>query len=272
MKDTVCRRNFLENVVKNHFSARAKENGEWDCHKEASLKLIKENGAHRAFPSKIWEMLDSGSSGLQGKKILVPSSGDNFVVFAFSLLGANVTSTDFSKEMLANAECRANEHNFSNIEFKQADTMALDNLSDSEYDFIFTSNGVYNCLNDIQKVHNSFFRVLKPDGIYCFYENHPLSKWVHEDPNGKCQKCGNILIFEVDSYKTFNEKDSLGNFYRIEDYINSLAKADFVIKDYCDIHREEDSIPILTNYLELPSERNKLPAWIGIRAKKPNTV
>jgi len=41
------------------------------------------------------ELLRAGE--LKGKKICVPSSGDNHVVFAFALLGAKVTSCDIAE-------------------------------------------------------------------------------------------------------------------------------------------------------------------------------
>ncbi|GHU81868.1 hypothetical protein FACS1894191_8780 [Clostridia bacterium] len=58
----------------------------------------------RAFPAEVWGMLRAAFPDLRGKRVLVPSSGDNFAAFGFSLLGADVTSTDLSGNQLANAK------------------------------------------------------------------------------------------------------------------------------------------------------------------------
>ena len=243
----------------------------WDYDDEKSLKLIKEEQPHCAFPDEIWKMLTVDSTDFNGRKILVPSSGDNFAVFAFSLLGSSVTSTDFNQNVLDDAKKRANEHGLSNIEFINVDTMTLSGLPDNEYDLIFTSNGVYNCLNNIQAAHENFFRVLKPNGIYCFYENHPFYNSIEEEMDEEGINCKGTgkLSFVKEKYVTVNKIDSVHNFHTIEDYINSLLNAGFTITNYSDVKRSKDALPNLvyktnTDFIVQPM----LPVWIGISAVK----
>jgi hypothetical protein len=55
---------------------------------------------------------------LRGRKICVPPSGDNHAVFAFAMLGTQVTSCDISENQLANAERVAKQHRWDkSIEF-----------------------------------------------------------------------------------------------------------------------------------------------------------
>ncbi len=255
-------------VVRDIFSRKQ----EWDSDKEESLNLIIEKDASHAFPPEIWRMFTAGLLEFTNKKILVPSSGDNFAVFAFSLLGAIVTSTDFTPEVLVNAENRANERAFANITFKNCDTMALTDLPDNEFDLVFTSNGVYNCLHDIEKAHSSIYRVLKPNGTYCFYENHPFYNKLSEeiDSAGRTYKGTGKLCFDAKNYRTFVEKDSVNNFYTIEDYINSLLKAGFRLMDYCDIRRPQNTIPFFARRGIRFISKEIMPIWLGISAKKPS--
>ena len=85
---------------------------------------------------------------LEGKRILVPSSGDNHAAFAFHLLGAQVVSTDISQRQIDHAKDIAAKHGWS-IEFAVSDTMTLTNLPDSSFDMVYTSNGVFVWIHDL---------------------------------------------------------------------------------------------------------------------------
>ena len=66
--------------------------------------------ADRAFPVVVWEMIRKNFPDLRGKRVLVPSSGDNIAVFGFHLLGAKVTSCDISERQLYNAKQVADKY------------------------------------------------------------------------------------------------------------------------------------------------------------------
>ena len=110
---------------------------------------------------------------LRGKRVLVPSSGDNMAVFAFHLLGAKVTSCDIAERQLANAKKIADGNGW-NIQFMQQDSMELDSIVESEYDLVYTSNGVHVWIPDLPKMYGNFIRVLKPGGRYIMFETHPF--------------------------------------------------------------------------------------------------
>lgn len=57
-----------------------------------------------AFHRKTWEVICDVFSDLKGRKILVPSSGDNRAVFAFAALGAEVVSCDICEKQLEYAK------------------------------------------------------------------------------------------------------------------------------------------------------------------------
>jgi hypothetical protein len=63
---------------------------------DEAIHRIRQNPSSAFHPTTFW-MLKEFFGDFKGKKILVPSSGDNQAVFAFCLLGAQVTSADISE-------------------------------------------------------------------------------------------------------------------------------------------------------------------------------
>lgn len=64
-------------------------------HSEKILRPIL-NDPSKAFHKKTWEIIQKYIPDMRGKRVCVPSSGDNHAVFAFALSGATVTSCDSS--------------------------------------------------------------------------------------------------------------------------------------------------------------------------------
>jgi len=95
---------------------------------------------------------------LYGKKVCVPSSGDNRAVFAFHLLGAKVTSSDISVRQLANAEATAKKYGW-DIEFVLDNTMTLEKIEENAYDWVFTSNGVHVWIDDLAAMYKSICKI-----------------------------------------------------------------------------------------------------------------
>jgi len=160
-------------------------------HSDSEIIAIINNPA-KAFHETTWKLIktyipdkkdklhpnkDSNLPILKGKKICVPSSGDNRAVFAFAMLGAQVTSCDFSENQLANAERIAKQYSWGNsIEFICADTMALDEVPDNTYDFVYTSNGVHVWIHDLPAMYHNIHRITKPGGMYIMSEIHPFQR------------------------------------------------------------------------------------------------
>ena len=67
-------------------------------------ELVKEPAS--AFHPGLYELVRKYVPDLHGKKVLLPSSGDNHAAFAFALLGAEVTSADISERQLEHARER----------------------------------------------------------------------------------------------------------------------------------------------------------------------
>jgi hypothetical protein len=89
---------------------------------EAIAKLIED--PESAFHPATLSMIKKAFPDLHGKKICVPSSGDNHAVFAFHLMGAKVTSCDISERQLENSSKITRQHGW-DIELICDDTMKL---------------------------------------------------------------------------------------------------------------------------------------------------
>jgi ubiquinone/menaquinone biosynthesis C-methylase UbiE len=77
--------------------------------------------------------------------------------------GCSVTSTDISSELVERGRRRAEEMGLTNMEFKDADAMALD-FPDNSFDAVYSiaTTGV---LPDRLKAIYEYVRVVKPDGV-----------------------------------------------------------------------------------------------------------
>ena len=73
---------------------------------ERILERLKQN-PQSAFDPLVWKMLQKYAPELKGKRVCVPSSGDNNAALAFALLVAKVTSCDISENQLAAAKAAA---------------------------------------------------------------------------------------------------------------------------------------------------------------------
>ncbi len=118
---------------------------------------------------------------LEGKKVLLPSSGDNHAAFAFALLGAEVVSADISEKQLERASAIARRHGLP-IRFVCEDTTRLSSLESGCFDLVYTSNGTLTWIRDLDTMYRNFHRVLKPGGLAVLYDVHPFQRPFSGEP------------------------------------------------------------------------------------------
>lgn len=81
------------------------------------------------------------------------------------LNGADITCLDYSPEMMARSENRADAMKIKNIKFIQGDVGALP-FEDSSFDTVLSLNG-FHAFPDKEAAYSETFRVLKKGGIFC---------------------------------------------------------------------------------------------------------
>ena len=116
-----------------------------------------------AFHPAVYELIRKYLPELKGRRILLPSSGDNHAAFALAMMDAHVTSADISERQLENASSIA-ERLHLEIEFICDDTMKLSHIRDQAYDMVYTSNGTLSWISDIDSMNRNIYRVLKTGG------------------------------------------------------------------------------------------------------------
>lgn len=189
-----------------------------------------------AFHRKTWEVICDVFSDLKGKKILVPSSGDNRAVFAFAALGAEGVSCDICEKQLEYAKEIAEKYSL-NIQFQVEDTMTLSGIASGEYDFVYTSEGVHVWISDLPGMYNNIARVLKKGGVYINYEIHPFTRpFAYDD--GKPE--GKEIIIRKDYEKTGPFDDGMEYHWRLQDFFNAICHSGLQIMRLEEMHDEKD--------------------------------
>ena len=261
-----------------------KTQAEWDaCSDEyfdgsdrpLAIEQIKQD-PHFAFPREVREMLQEAFPDFAGKKVLVPSCGNSYAVYAFHLLGAEVTAADLSAQQLKNAKRDADAQGW-DIHFVQADSMTLEGIPDGAFDLIHTSNGAHVWISDLPMMYGNFQRVLKPGGSFVFFETHPFHR-----PFGDTGFKGFKRVIVKKPY-TDTYGGEIEYHWRVEDFMRALLGAGFSVNDFreCMPH-EDDHYGYMWHYDDY-KEREKdkyarydwrknpmaaLPAWLAMRATK----
>ncbi|MGM0879413.1 MAG: class I SAM-dependent methyltransferase [Bacillota bacterium] len=261
------------NVIKNNWNQWSETWYQRYRTDEAISKIIKT--PESAFHHTAYSMLKKAFPNLHGKRVCVPSSGDNHAVFAFHLMGAKVTSCDISEKQLENSSDIAYKHGW-DIEFICDDTMKLSKVKSGEYDFVYTSNGVHVWINDLNSMYKNIHRILKNSGSYIMFDIHPFLR-----PFG---------INVADKINVIKPYDSTGPFgevptfkWRIQDIMNAIISSGLYVSHMEEMYAEDGSFwvdeskeegePLSKQELEnlcnwQSNPLAALPQWLSIHAIK----
>ncbi len=225
-----------------------------------------------AFAGRALGLVREVCGALSGKDVCVVGSGDNLAAFAFSGMGANVTSVDISERRLAVASERARFLGLP-ITFVQADAADLSAIGDAEFDLVFSSNGFFVWISDLQAVFSEIYRILRPGGHYAFYDIHPfLRPWIDQTVPIEVAK----PYWETGPVE--HEGDTFEFHWTLADILNPLSATGFILRrmlespaddsrfwqDYSYLPGTDDS---LLDWNENP--RAALPVWLTLAVQKP---
>jgi ubiquinone/menaquinone biosynthesis C-methylase UbiE len=239
----------LNEKIKNNWNSYSDE------YYESTVPFYEEiiKNPERAFPAAVFPLIKKYMSDLRGKKVCVPSSGDNIAAFGFYLLGASVTSCDFAENQLRHAKIFADKKNWE-IEFVCQDSMRLEKVSDGEYDLVYTSNGVHVWINDLPTMYKNFYRILKSSGYNIFFETHPMSRPFDNS------------TYEVKIKKLYEDIGPHGEIptydWRTQDFVNAVASAGFTLKEMQEFHSLREDLEE-HNYLFMSEEHKSKYKWHG---------
>lgn len=104
--------------------------------------------------------------GFSGKLLEVPvGTGILSMPLYKTLPEADVTCLDYSHDMMARAQKRAESMGLCNVHFQQGDVGALP-YEDGSFDAVLSLNG-FHAFPDKEAAYRETFRVLKPGGVFC---------------------------------------------------------------------------------------------------------
>ncbi len=253
--------------VKAHWNEISDSDWYQSLRTEEKLSKISEYPAS-AFHPAVYAMICRHLDGIAGKRILLPSSGDNHAAFAFSILGAEVTSADISERQLEHAREIADRLGLK-IQFVCDDTMELSRIPDDTYDLVYTSNGTLTWISDLNSMYRNIHRVLKSGGYSVLYDMHPFNRPF----SGEAWTAPRIVKSYHDVFPELH--------WRVQDIVNANIRAGLSICELAELPAMDASF--WYTYAELiqknPEEltglddwrRNPmaaLPAWLALAAGK----
>ena len=125
----------------------------WNMNKEINTRYL--------------EMALSGiPENFSGKMLEVPVGTGVLTMPVYKTLpNAEIHCLDYSADMMATAQHRAENMGIQNIRFRQGDVGALP-YEDNSFDLVLSLNG-FHAFPDKDAAYREVFRVLKPGGIFC---------------------------------------------------------------------------------------------------------
>ena len=136
---------------------------------------------NREVNTRYLEMALSGiPENFSGKMLEVPVGTGVLTMPVYKTLpDAEIHCLDYSSDMMATAQHRAENIGIRNIQFRQGDVGALP-YEDNSFDLLLSLNG-FHAFPDKDAAYREVYRVLKPGGIFCgcFYiaEQNKRTDW-----------------------------------------------------------------------------------------------
>lgn len=206
-----------------------------------------------------------------GKKILDAGCGFGYYSIYCARQGADVTGIDISETMIALAKKEADEAGVQ-IEFMIQNITEMTAFTDDTFDMVISSLASSFGVSEFFKEAG---RVLKPGGVFCFSEVHPIIDGGHREGDGSdaCYVVDRYFDGSIRKMKNVFGKihpddpdyEWLWEPHTIEDYITAMRDAGLLVESII----EPKPDPEMENANPQRFERNnKYPVFLLIRAIK----
>jgi 2-polyprenyl-3-methyl-5-hydroxy-6-metoxy-1,4-benzoquinol methylase len=206
---------------------------DWNCLAESYQIFREESGTYNDLV-EVPAMLDL-IGDIKGKRVLDAGCGHGYYSLLLAKKGAIVTGIDISEKNIELAKKNASNTSV-NCQFLVCDMQDLSIFDSDTFDLV-TSSIVVGYLDDLKKAFLEVFRVLKPQGIFSFSENHPMLKGEWEkDREGRRLHWNLDNYFErsiiIAKWKTQNGGiiETRSQHRTVQDYFDALLSAGFTIE------------------------------------------
>jgi len=154
---------------------------------------------------------------VQGKNIVHLLGSNGIKATALSILGADVTVIDFSKENEQYARLLAEESGQS-VKYINQDLLQVNDDLNGTFDIAFMELGVLHYFLDLHMLFKKVSSLLKQGGLFILHEFHPVSTKLITSKGKKHKVTGNyfnpsIIESDVAFAKLIDEKDQLQKVY-----------------------------------------------------------
>lgn len=181
---------------------------------------------------------------------------------------SNIFACDTSSDLIQEAKKKSTKINFAIEDFCNYKP-----TSAHEFDYIFSIMSAHDT-NDLSKMYNNFFNLLKPSKTLFLvianpYYSFPVAEWKHTFWTKIFGKQPELKIKNYNALKNQTRKFTWGQslntyFYPLEEQIKTALKAGFVLKDFNELTSHEN-----TSKFCLKSRLYKVPTILVLTFEKP---
>jgi SAM-dependent methyltransferase len=230
--------------------------------------------------SLLSKVIEDELGDISGKSIIHLQCNTGADSISLARKGAIVTGVDLVPENIFYAKKLAEELGIENIYFIESDIMELKEKHHTQYDMVFTSEGVLCWLPDLNKWAETISHLLKDNGVFYVLDGHPFYMVFDEEKlkNNKLEIKYPYFVREpergnsIGGYATeAKEGETYEWMYKVSDIINSLIKAGLTIEFF----NEYDSLFFNLGGMEncgnghwhYPHFDGKIPFTFSLRAR-----
>ncbi|MGM7703192.1 class I SAM-dependent methyltransferase [Pseudalkalibacillus sp. Hm43] len=174
---------------------------------------------------------------LEGKKVVHLMGSNGIKGVAMSLLGADVTVVDFSKENAAYAQEVA-ESSGVELDYRVADVLSFE--TENHYDVVMMELGVLHYFIDLKPLMSKVQALLKPGGKFILQEFHPISTKLITSKGKKHKVDGNyfdptierrgVAFSKYSSEGKKEENEVLQRKWTLGEVVTEIAQQGLVVK------------------------------------------
>jgi SAM-dependent methyltransferase len=248
-----------------------------------SLAEVHYERCKKAFQEKkcgFSSIIEKELGDISGKTVIHLQCNTGADTILLAQKGAVVTGVDLAPENIFYARKMSEELGVKNIDFIESDIMEFKEKHDTQYDMVFTTEGVLCWLPDLNKWAETVKHLLKENGVLYVLDGHPFYMVFDEDKLRENKLEIKYPYFirepeyneEMPDYFSENKVGvNYGWMYKISDIINSLAKAGLTIEYfneydtlYFDMGGMEDSS---NGQCHFPFFDKKIPFTFSLKAR-----